>query len=329
MNTPRWRQLKHDAGLRRNLELRAKAVAAIRAFFDARGYLEVETPLLVAKPGMEPHLDPFRTEIRHPQGARHDAWLITSPEYAMKKLLAAGFPKIFHLGKCFRNGEDFGGRHNPEFTMLEWYRAGTDYRGIMEETEELVAHVDDAVISNLHGREDLKSRISRPFERLTVEESFRLVGKDALALAGDEPEYHKVFLNVIEPRLGKGRPTFLYDYPAPMAALSKLKAGDPRWAERFELYIDGLEIANAFTELTDAAEQRRRLEEERRLRRDLGRQDYGLDEDFLDALPGIPESGGIALGVDRLLMALLGEKDIRRVIAFPADGIFGKEKDPA
>lgn len=287
---------------------------AIRRFFDARGYLEVETPILVSKPGMEPFLNPFRTEVRDPKGEAYDGHLITSPEYAMKQLLVAGFPKVFQLTKCFRNGEDFGGLHNPEFTMLEWYRAETDYLGIMDELEELVTVIAESIGRN----------VGAPFERLSVSEAFRkYADEDALALAKDESEFHHVFLNLIEPHLGKEVPTILYGYPASMAALSKVKTDDPRFAERFELYIDGIEIANAFTELTDAAEQRRRFEEERALRRELGKHDHGLDEDFLSALEeGMPEAGGIALGVDRLVMALLSEDDIRRVTTFPADGLF-------
>lgn len=314
MDTPRWKQLKNDPSLRANLEKRASVMKTIRAFFDARDYLEVDTPIMVAKPGMEPHLDPFRAGLRDPKGDTYEGFLITSPEYAMKKLLVAGFPRIFQLVKCFRNGEDFGGLHNPEFTMLEWYRAGTDYRGIMDELEELVVSAGEAIGRN----------VLAPFERLTVSEAFRkYADMDALALADDEPEFHLVFLNRIEPHLGKNAPTILYDYPAQMAALSKLKESDERFAERFELYIGGLEIANAFTELTDAAEQRWRFGEEREERLRLGKHDHGLDEDFLSALEeGMPESGGIALGVDRLLMALLGEEDIRRVTAFPADSMF-------
>ena len=314
---PRWKELKDNPSLRANLEKRAAVIKAIRGFFDSRGYLEVETPIVVPKPGMEPHLEPFETETRDPRGNRYRSFLITSPEYAMKKLLAAGFPKIYQLVKCFRNGEDFGGRHNPEFSMLEWYRTNTDYRGIMDETEELVVAAGKAV----------GTKIPAPFERLTVQEAFReYADTDALELADDEAEFHKIFLNEIEPHLGNGIPTFLYDYPASMAALSR-RADDSRYAERFELYIDGLEIANAFSELTDAHEQQSRLEEERVLRRKLGRNDYGLDHDFIGALrSGMPESGGIALGVDRLVMALLGEKDIRRILAFPADSLYTSQE---
>ncbi|WKZ28683.1 MAG: EF-P lysine aminoacylase EpmA [Patescibacteria group bacterium] len=347
---PRWKQLKNDAQLRKNLELRAKTIAAVRAFFDARGYLEVETPLVVAKPGMEPHLEPFQTTVRDPFGNASEAFLITSPEYAMKKLLVAGFPKIYQLAKCFRNGEAFEGRHNPEFTMLEWYRTETDYRGIMDETEALVKETAERVLGTkvLSWRGETLD-LGQPWERLTVAEAMRrhadvdldaaLSDKKILldvaarlghALPAEtawDDAFFSVFLNAVEPQLGKKVPTFLYDYPVSMAALSKPSARDPRYAERFELYIGGLELANAFTELTDAKEQRKRLEEERALRQQLGRIDYAPDEDFLAALEaGMPASGGIALGIDRLVMLLAGEEDIRRVLAFPAGVMFQDKK---
>jgi len=342
----RWKKLKESAHLRQNLQARAKAAAAVRAFFDAQGYTEVETPLVVAKPGMEPHLDPFETAVLDPFGNRYPAYLITSPEYAMKKLLAAGFPKIYQLARCFRNGEAFVGRHNPEFTMLEWYRTGTDYLGIMDETEALVKDVAAKTVwKTLVERNGRLIDLAKPWERLTVRDAMRMhAGVDLDAALSDKgilrakaaelghalPEdvswddaFFSVFLNAVEPKLGVERPTFLYEYPVSMAALSKASERDSRYAERFELYIGGLEIANAFTELTDAKEQRRRLEEERELRKKLGRADYGPDEDFLAALEeGMPEAGGIALGFDRLLMLLLGEEDIRHVMAFPADAMF-------
>lgn len=349
--TPRWKHLKDTPRLRENLVKRAKIVAAVRAFFDARGYLEVDTPLVVAKPGMEPHLDPFETTVVDPFGNAYDAYLITSPEYAMKKLLAAGFLKIYQLGKSFRNGEGFGGRHNPEFTMLEWYRTGIDYVGIMDETEALVKEVvRKALGTNRVTWRGQEIDLENAWERLTVKEAMRsyadvdldaaLEDKTLLleaarglghALPDDAPwddAFFSVFLNAVEPHLGSGRPTFLHEYPVSMAALSKTSARDPRYAERFELYVGGLELANAFTELTDAHEQRKRLEEERALRKKLGKKDYGLDEDFLAALEEMPEAGGIALGVDRLVMLLLGEEDIRHVTAFPADALFGTKNDP-
>lgn len=348
---PRWKQLKEDARLRENLVMRAKIIAAIRAFFDTRGYLEVETPLVVAKPGMEPHLDPFETFVADPFGNRYDAYLITSPEYALKKLLAAGFTKIYQLGKCFRNGEAFEGRHNPEFTMLEWYQAGTDYAGIMDETE---AFVKDVALKAL-GATKVSWRgrqidLAQPWERLTVKEAMRKYAAidldaaledkriltEAAATLGHvmpvdvswDDAFFSVFLNEVESKLGFERPTFLHEYPVSMAALSKVSARDPRYAERFELYIGGLELANAYTELTDADEQRRRLEEEHALRVELGRKEYGLDEDFLEAVAAMPEAGGISIGIDRLVMLLLGTSDIREVLAFPAESLFKKNEGP-
>lgn len=342
----RWKKLKESAHLRQNLQTRAKALAATRAFFDAQGYMEAETPIVVAKPGMEPHLDPFETSVADPFGNRYPAFLITSPEYAMKKLLVAGFPKIYQLAKCFRNGEAFEGRHNPEFTMLEWYRTGVDYAGIMDETEALVKHVaEKATFRTVIERNGRIIDLAKPWERFTVREAMaKHAGIDLDAAMNDgkilrdkaaeldhvlpegyswDDAFFSVFLNAVEPHLGVERPTFLHEYPVSMAALSKASARDPRYAERFELYIGGLEVANAFTELTDAKEQRKRLEVERTLRKSLGRSDYGPDEDFLAALEeGMPEAGGIALGFDRLLMVLLGEDDIRNVMAFPADTMF-------
>ncbi|MEK7546414.1 MAG: EF-P lysine aminoacylase EpmA [Patescibacteria group bacterium] len=351
---PRWKTLKESAHLRQNLQTRAKALAAVRSFFDAQGYMEVETPIVVAEPGMEPHLDPFETTVADPFGNRYPAFLITSPEYAMKKLLVAGFPKIYQLARCFRNGEAFAGRHSPEFTMLEWYRTETDYAGIMDETEALIVHVAQSVAKK-RDRAFLPATtirwrgqeidLSKPWERLTVRDALKkYAGVDLDAALSDagilrakaaelghrlsegatwDDAFFSVFLNAVEPHLGMERPTFLYDYPVSMAALSKASARDPRYAERFELYIGGLELANAFTELNDAKEQRKRLETERALRKSLGRTDYGPDEDFLAALEdGMPEAGGIALGFDRLLMVLLGEEDIRNVQAFPADSMF-------
>lgn len=342
----RWKTLKESAHLRENLVRRAKALAAVRAFFDERGYVEMETPLVVAKPGMEPHLDPFETSVADPFGNRWPAFLITSPEYAMKKLLVAGFPKIYQLARCFRNGEAFQGRHNPEFTMLEWYRTGVDYAAIMDETEALVKDVARKTVwKTTVERNGRLIDLEQPWERLTVKEAMRrhaaldldaaledkgiLLAK-AAELGHELPEdsswddaFFSVFLNAVEPHLGMERPTFLCEYPVSMAALSKASARDPRYAERFELYIGGLELANAFTELTDAKEQRKRLEEERTLRKSLGRTDYAVDESFLAALEeGMLEAGGIALGFDRLLMVLLGEEDIRHVTAFPADAMF-------
>jgi elongation factor P--(R)-beta-lysine ligase len=320
---------------------------AVREFLTRRGFEEVETPCLVPAPGMEPHIDAFRAPyVPERGGAGRALWLHTSPEYAMKRLLAEGFPRIFQLARVFRNGE-VSEAHNPEFTLLEMYRAGTDYRGIMEDLEETVAACARAVTGGT--RVEVGGRalqLAPPFERLTTQDAFRTrAGIDLAACDGDagrlraalrqagldpgrdgdsfDDLFFRVFLERVEPTLGQERPTYVVDWPAPMAALSRLKADDRRFAERFELYAGGLELANGFSELTDAAEQRRRLVDEQALRARLGRPAYPLDERFLAALSRMPEAGGVALGVDRLLMLLVGARAIDEVLLFPARGFLG------
>lgn len=307
---------------------------ALRRYFDAQGYLEVETPTLVPTPGLEPHIDPFEAPFI-PQtgvGTRRPLWLHTSPEYAMKRLLADGSPPLFQLCKTYRNGE-VSGTHNPEFTMLEFYRPHADYHAIMDDLEQALAAVERAVAP------ERRLFTQLPFERLTVRDAvLRHTGLDLWAYGdgaslraaarrigvhvGESTNFDDVFFHVflerVEPKLGHGRPTFLTEYPASMAALSRLKPSDPRVAERVELYADGVELANGFSELIDAREQRARLMEEQALRRALGRPVYELDERFLSALPQLPPSGGIAVGLDRVLMLLLGVKEIADVLLFPA-----------
>ena len=271
------------------LSERARVLRQIRAFFDARGFTEVETPVRIPAPAPEPHID------CPPSG---DWFLRASPELQMKKLLAAGMERIYQIGPCFRAGEK-GRRHSPEFTMLEWYRANADYSDIARDAEELVAEV-------------LRPRGSAALPRVTVREAYRRwAGWDPVE-AWDQDRFDFDMATKIEPNLPKG-PLFLMDYPAPAASLARLKADDPRVAERWELYVDGLELANAFTELTDPVEQRRRFESARAERRALGEADYPLDEEFLDALARMPPSGGVALGVDRLVMLACGVRDISDV----------------
>jgi len=315
----------------------------MREFLGARGYEEVETPCLVPAPGMEPHIDAFLAPFRAEGGGERRLWLHTSPEYAMKRLLADGFPRIFQLARVFRNGE-LSATHNPEFTLLEFYRAGLDYQGLMVELEELCA----TCARSLLGGTDVPVgggtlRFEPPFERLTMARAFEERAGVDLAACEDDVErlrsalarggldqgrpgdrfddlLFRVFLERIEPTLGVGRPTFVVDWPSSMAALARQKPEDPRFAERFELYAGGLELANGFSELTDAVEQRRRLEEERAQRVRLGRPAYPLDERFLAALPRMPEAAGVAVGVDRLLMLFLGARSIEEVLLFPARG---------
>ncbi len=278
------------------LKVRARVLGTIREFFDSRGFVEVETPVRIPAPAPEPHID---------CPASGEWFLRASPELQMKKLLAAGMPLIYQIGPCFREGER-GRRHSPEFTMLEWYRANADYGDIARDMEELVGNV------LWNGRGETPPA----FARLTVREAYlRWAGWDPFA-AWDQDRFDFDMAARIEPNLPAG-PVFLADYPAQAASLSRLKAGEPSVAERWELYVDGLELANAFTELTDAAEQRKRFEVARDERRRLGESDYPLDEAFLDALESMPPAGGVALGVDRLAMLAARVENIDEVRVAP------------
>ncbi len=307
---------------------RAAMNAALRSWFTARGYLEVETPLLVPTPGLEPHIDPFALQFV-PQtnvGSRRPLYLHTSPEYAMKRLLAdPGCPPLFQLCKVFRNGE-VSEHHNPEFTLLEFYRPNADYHAIMDDLEGALGHVGFFP--------------GRPWERLTVRDALlRETGidwrshptADGLLQAAEakgvrvggadgwDDVFFHLFLQRVEPKLGLDRPTFLTEYPAQMASLARLKPGDPGVAERVELYARGVELGNGFSELTDAVEQRKRLVEEQALRRAQGRPAFDLDERFLAALPKMPPSGGIAVGLDRVLMLMREATKLADVLLFPAE----------
>ncbi len=283
------------------LEIRARVLRQVRAFFDTRGFVEVETPVRIAAPAPEPHID-CPAAIARPDAAAlaRPTFLRASPELQMKKLLAAGMDRIYQIGPCFREGER-GRRHSPEFTMLEWYRTSADYLDILADMEALLSE-----LFNFNDHKGFKGL------RLTVREAYlRWAGWDPLE-AWDQDRFDFDMATKIEPNLPKG-PLFLMDYPAPAASLARLKADDPRVAERWELYVDGLELANAFTELTDPVEQRRRFESARAERRALGEADYPLDEEFLDALGRMPPSGGVALGVDRLVMLACGVQDIAEI----------------
>lgn len=290
------------------LDLRARILRAIRHFFDARDFREMETPVRISAPALELHIDAI------PSG---NAWLRTSPELHMKRLLAAGCERIYQIGPCFRQGEH-GDQHNPEFTMLEWYRANADYRDILMETKALIAAVAKAALGHTwveYRRTHIE--LMPVWEVLTVAEAFT-------TFAGWNPIEHfnaerfdLDMVNKVEKNLPTACPVVLMDYPAAAAALARRKPADPRVAERWELYIGGLEIANAFSELTDPAEQRQRFEACAAERRALGKSVYALDEDFLAALEsGLPPAAGIALGVDRLVMLLAGVLSLDEVLPF-------------
>ncbi len=343
MTTAWWRP-ERFAARRSTLEARARIIAAIRRFFTARDFLEVDTPALQVSPGLEPHLMAFSTELVAPSGARRALHLHTSPEFTMKKLLVAGLPRIFQLAHVFRNGER-GRTHHPEFTMLEWYRAGASYRDLMADGEALLRDMLAASGGEAFSWMGQHCDPRGPWQYLSVADAFtRFCGIDLLATAPDpqrpkfdllataargigvtphagddwEDLFFRLFLDRIEPRLGNAAPTILYDYPIALAALSRAKPDDPRLAERFEVYVCGLELANAFGELTDAAAQRTRFEADRARKRALYGYDYPVDEDFLAALAhGMPESAGIALGVDRLVMLATGATSIEDVLFAP------------
>jgi elongation factor P--(R)-beta-lysine ligase len=315
----------------RFLRRRALLTQATRAFFASRGYAEVETPYAVPAPGEEVHLRAFRTEREHPDGCHEPLWLHTSPEFAMKKLVVAGAGPIFQIARVWRNGEG-SDLHSTEFTMLEWYRPGAGMDSLIDETTAYLRAVLPPVVSCRGVTTDL-SRI----ERLTVAEAFaRHAGVAVLATAGDAPAlaaaagvrlragetwedlFFRLLLDRVEPRIGRAQPTFLTHWPAAQAALARRDPADPRVAERFELFVCGIELANAFVELTDAGEQRARFEADRARRHAVSGPDWPLDEDFLDALTfGMPSAAGIALGFDRLAMIASGADRIDQVLWLP------------
>ncbi|GAB4279774.1 MAG: EF-P lysine aminoacylase EpmA [Deferrisomatales bacterium] len=301
------------AGKRSALHLRARILQAIRAFFVERGFLEVETPVRIPAPAPEEHIDAV------PSGSW---WLQTSPELCMKRLLAAGYPRVFQLARCFREGER-GRWHLPEFTLLEWYRAGVDYGALMEDCEALLAAVAEAVGGvTPAGREGRPVSLAAPWPRLTVEEAFRRFAGLSAAAALDAGRFDELLVERVEPELARlATPVFLVDYPARLAALARRKPDREEVAERFELYAGGLELANAFSELTDPAEQRARFAAERARRRAQGRPDYPWPEPFLRDLAHLPPSAGIALGVDRLVGLYAGARRIDEVVAFAPEDL--------
>lgn len=310
------------------LRRRGLLTQAVRAFFGARGYTEVETPYLVATPGEEVHLAALSATVHAPDGSGDKRFLHTSPEFAMKKLLAGGAGRIFQLARVWRDGEG-SDTHAAEFTMLEWYRPGADLCALIEETILLLRSVLPPVVMCRGVSTDLAE-----IEVLSVAEAFRrYCGADVLASVGDaerlaadagvslrageewEDLFFRIMLGTIEPHLGREKPTFLTDWPAPLAALARRRADDPRVAERFELYVCGMELANAFVELTDPVEQRARFAHDRARRRALyGRQDWPLDEELIAAVGRMPDCAGIALGFDRLVMIAAGAARITDVL---------------
>src|SRR6476661_204581 len=341
--SPWWSATRH-ADRKPFLTARAEITRAVRAWFEGQGFAEVETGILQVSPGNETHLHAPRTELASADGGRSTRYLRTSPEFACKKLLAAGEQKIFEFARVFRDRER-GDLHLPEFTMLEWYRADTAYDAVMADSIAVIARAAQATGIRQFS---FRGRTADPFaepERLTVASAFeRFAGIDLLATIADgkgdraslaaaatgrvritdddtwSDIFSKVLVEHVEPNLGQGRLTILFEYPAPEAALARTKSADPRVAERFEIYACGVELANGFGELTDAAEQRRRFTAamDEKARRYGER--YPLDEDFLAAVAAMPPSSGVALGFDRLVMLASGALRIDQVVWTPPAG---------
>jgi lysyl-tRNA synthetase class 2 len=319
---------------------RMRIAAALRQFFAARDFVEVDTAALVFSPGNETHLHAFATELVAPAATRARLYLRTSPEFACKKLLAAGERRIVEFARVFRNRER-GALHHPEFTMVEWYRAEEPYEILMDDCAAILALAAEAVGTKQFS---FRERVIDPFaepERLTVAQAFaRYAGIDlssvlppkpaaafaaAAAVAGVRTAaddswgdiFSRVLVEKVEPRLGQGRATVLYEYPAVQSPLARPTASDPRLAERFELYACGVELANGFGELTDPAEQRKRLEEQMAEKERIYGERYPIDEDFLAALAVMPQACGIALGFDRLVMLATAAAHIDDVVWTP------------
>ncbi len=287
------------------LELRARLISSLRQFYDDRGFLDTETPVLIDAPAPEEYIE---------APAADGGFLRSSPELQMKCMLAAGYTKMFQIGPCFRKGE-YGRRHRPEFTMLEWYQASADYLALAEFTCEMLRYAARRVLNGTVIRRGGRSiDLGLPWEYLTVRDAYsRYAGVDVETALSDDI-FDELMVTRIEPELGWGRPTILLDYPACRSSLARLKGTDPTVAERWELYLGGIEIANAFSELTDTAEQKARFALSKEKRKADGYQDYPDAVDFLAMLDsGLPESSGCALGVDRLAMVFAGAEDIADV----------------
>lgn len=340
-----WKKLKQNSSLWEQYFIRERVLKAIRAFFDAHKFHEVEVPLLISYPPAESYLEVFETTLLDRARNQYKGFLSTSPEVPLKKLLVAGIGNCYSLTKSFRNMETFSTTHNPEFTILEWYRVGVNYTDIMRDCEDLIRFIHTAI----YGDKPLVYQgktidVQQPWERLTMKDAFAfyaqinfdefLEEKKAFEIAKKkgyqvssnntwEEVYNQIFLNEVEPQLGRGKPTILYEFPGSLAALSRRKVSDPRYAERFEFYIEGLELGDCYSELADPQEQEQRFIQELKEIKRMGKTHYDYDHDFIDALKeGLPECSGIAIGVDRLIMLFANTTDIRETLFFPAAELF-------
>lgn len=324
-------QIEHIVKNKDNFILRAEIIQTIRTFFKEEGFLELDPPTLIKYPDSEPHLSPVPVQIQNEKKEKFQGYLHTSPEYTMKKALASGMNKIFVITHCFRDCEFFGGHHNPEFTMLEWYRTEEDFYKIMEDCENIFKLIAEKTGTTKIGEVEVEKK----WEKISIKELWqKYVGVnldeycetekmyELCKNLGFNPEknepfedlFYRIFLNKIEMNLGKKVPTIIYNYPAQMASLAKISEENQKYAERFELYINGIELANAFSELTDENEQRKRAEKDN--------PSFGIDEELINAVEKMPKSAGIALGIDRLVMLFAGCEKIEDALLIPASQLF-------
>lgn len=343
-----WEKLRTHPDLWPRYLLRSKIYTIIRHFFDNEGFQEIDTPLLIANPPAESYLEIFQTTLldRNRQGTL--AYLSTSPEVPLKKLIAAGLGNCYSLTKSFRNMETQSKTHNPEFTILEWYRLGVNYEAIMIDCENLLLRVSEMLgMGTELTYSGNKIDISAPWERLTVARAFQVYANIDFTEFLDESAarkiakgkgynvaehntweelYNQIFLNEIEPHLGYKKPVILCEFPGSMAALSKRKATDERFAERFEFYIAGLELGDCYSELTNWQEQDKRFKQELQEIKRLGKTEYDYDHDFIRALQsGLPECSGIAVGLDRIIMLFADVSDIADTLFFPSKELFRQD----
>jgi len=350
--TSTWKKLRTNPALWERYFIREKVLTAMRRFFLDRGFHDVETPFITGSLPPESYLDVFETTLLDRNRKPTRAFLPTSPEPFLKKLLVAGIGNCFAITKSFRNTEGQSKTHNPEFTILEWYRVNADYTDIMRDCEELLLFIHTYLLRSKPGSSHILSTsqltyqgksidLSIPWERVTVNEAFKryahidltkawtkeklasIVQKKGYSVKREdtwEMLFNQVFLNEVDPHLGRGKPTIICEYPAigGVAALARKKKDDPRFAERFEFFIEGLELGDAYSELTDWKEQLVRFREEEKAKKQLGKVQHPIDMDFIEALKvGMPPTGGIAVGVDRLIMLFADVPDIAETLFFP------------
>lgn len=344
----KWQELKNNPQIKNYYDLRIAIIRLIREFFWSLNFVEVDTPIAIRLPGQEPYLNPVPVIFHNAYSQVQQFYLQTSPEYAMKKLLGVGYKNIFQICKCFRDYENFGGNHNPEFSMIEWYRSPGELEEIMNDTENLFKFISQHLNIDVFKCKNSNIKIFDGWDKKTMKalwQEYLNVNLDEYLSLGQikklaidveceltepglyEDYFYKIFLNKIEPKLGLNKPIFVYDYPLQLCSLSCQSKDDSRYGQRFELYVGGLEIANAFGELVDGAEQNIRLQGDQMIRQQLGKNTWPVDSELISALDsGLDSASGIALGVDRLIMLLTGAKNINDVIFQAVDDEFNDNK---